>query len=495
MARRAVIGVDLGTSSCKALALSQEGKVLSSSSRHYPTATPAPGLIEQDPEEWWRALCEAVESCVARTPEGTAFEGLGLSGHMSVLLPLDRENRPLRPAITIGDNRGARQAAQLNELHGRALQEATGNVALTAFTLPKLLWYRENERESFRRTETVLGAKDYLRWRLTGLLGSEPTEAGNTMLLDYRSRDWNRRLMADLDLPERLFPRLAESLELVGELTSDAARATGLPAGLPVIAGLADMAASTLGSGLTRRGRTALTLGTSGQITLVVGAPAPELVGSFTYHPHALPGRLYTMASLFTGGLGLDWLGGLLASAFEQDHEAGVVRALEMAALSAPGARGVTFHPFLSGSGSPEFDSERRGAFLNIALAHGGNDIARAVLEGVGYSARRCLELLEARHGAADEIRIGGGGFRSELWRQMFADILARPLQPLAHPEAGPLGTALAAGFGVSLLPELEQWTERIVETAETVDPNPESLEAYSQGYAAYLRGAESTRL
>ena len=487
---KAVLGVDLGTSSAKALLLGEDGSVLARGKANVPTLTPRPGQIEQNPNGWWRAVVDAVRACLEACTNPADVSGLGFSGHMSVLLPLDHTMRPLRPAITIADARGEAEAQWLNEEYRGDLATATGNVALSAFTLPKLLWYRANEPRLFAQTHAVVGAKDYLRLRATGTLGTEPTDAGNTLLLEYAGRRWNYDLIERLELPQTLFPTLNESLDVVGHLSTEAAAQLGLPPDTPVIAGLADMAASVLGCGIVEEGRTAITLGTSGQITQAVAEPSPELLGRFTYHPHALPDKTYVMASLFTGGLGLQWFAELLSSVTGETTDVSIEQVLESAQKSEPGARGVLFLPYLTGSGSPDFDPQKTASFTGLSRYHSGGDMSRAVLEGVAFSVRQCLEQLAKHHKAPDKIVVGGGGMANTLWRAILSDVTGLPLFPLHEGDAGALGTALAAGAAVKLFPELGSQLERSVTLNEPASPEQSRRTLYDQAYQRYLEGS-----
>lgn len=483
---RGFLGVDLGTSAAKALLLDEAGRVVAKGSAAYPTFSGRGGEVEQDPDDWWYATVRAARTCLGSAPAEIAVAGLGFSGHMSVLLPLARDLRPLRAALTVGDTRGAAEAVRVNEAHGPELAAASGNLALSAFTLAKLLWFRAHEPALFEQTRVLVGAKDYLRLRATAVLAADPTDAGNTLLLDLDTRSWNTGLMERLGIAPGLLPPLRESLEVAGELTREASDALGLQPGLPVIAGMADMAASVLGAGMVSHERVAITLGTSGQVTQVVDAPSSALLGRFTYHPHALPGRAYVMASLFTGGLGLRWFADVVASLASDASDDPVAHVLALASASEPGARGVTFLPFLTGSGSPDFDPGRRAGFHGLGRGHTGADLARAVLEGVAYSIRHALEELAPHHDGGREWVVGGGGMRSPLWRQITADVLGRPLRPLLEEDAGALGTAIAVGHRLGAFGSLDVALVEIVRLGAPTVPDGTVGEGYAEAYGRY---------
>jgi xylulokinase len=478
---KAVLAVDIGTSSAKALLLSESKEILAEADQSYPTFTPKATWIEQNPEDWWQALRESVRKCLAQGNK-VDIAAVGISGHMSVFLPLDQNRQPLRPAITIADTRCVEVTKWLNQNFAPEISGATGNLALTAFTLPKILWFKQHEKALFGKTRTMLTVKDYINYKLTGVLSTEPTDAGNTLLLESTTRQWNTGLMEKLELPQHLFPRLHESLEVIGDVTKEAANALGIKPGLPVMAGLADMGSSTLGAGLLDKNRLAITLGTAGQITQMVDEPSPELLGKCTYHPHALPGKTYLMASLFTGGLGLQWFAEVLSSFTGEGREQSIEKILEVAETASLGSGGVLFLPFLTGRGSPWFDATLTASFRNLRRERTGAEMARAVLEGVTFSIRHCLDLMQKHHAAPKEIVLGGGGSRSKLWSQIIVDVIGHPLHLLKTSGAGPLGTALAAGVAVQLFDMTSP------DVSQTIEPMVEHKKVYELAYQAYLR-------
>jgi xylulokinase len=477
---KAVLAVDIGTSSAKVILLSESKKVLAEASASYPTYTPRESWIEQHCEDWWQAFISAARECLLKEPRAD-IAAIGVSGHMSVMLPLDKTMQPVRPAITIADTRCVEETSWLNENFAGELSSATGNVALTAFTLPKVLWFKNYEKDLFEQTQTILTVKDYINYKLTGVLSAEPTDAGNTLLINYKTRQWNYPLMEGLELPQYLFPPMRESLDVIGGVTKGAASVLRIKAGIPVIAGLADMGSSTLGTGLLDESRLAITLGTSAQLTQIVDKPSRELLGKFTYHPHALPGKTYLMASLFTGGLGLQWFAEVLSSFTGESLEQSIEKILKTAETTAAASKGVLFLPFLTGRGSPSFDATLTASFRNLRREHRGAEMARAVLEGVAFSVRHCLDEMKKHHAPAKDVVLGGGGSRSKLWGQIIADVTGYPLHLLQTPSAGPLGTALATGASVEL------FDLTLVEATEVLEPELSNYSRYDEMYQHYL--------
>jgi xylulokinase len=478
---KSVLAVDIGTSSAKAILLSETKEILAEASSSYPTFAPHPTWIEQNPEDWWQAFVVSVHECL-KQQSNADIAAIGVSGHMSVMLPLDKTMQPLRPAITISDTRCVEETNWLNGNFANELTKTTGNIAVTAFTLPKLLWFKHHEKDLFGKTRVVLTVKDYINYKLTGLLSTEPTDAGNTLLFDYKTRQWNYSLMEKLELSHHLFPPMHESLDITGEVTTEAANVLGIKAGIPVIAGLADMGSSTLGAGLLDENRLAITLGTAGQITQIIDAPNTDLLGKFTYHPHALPGKTYLMASLFTGGLGLQWFAEVLSSFTNESLEQSIEKILTTAEPAKAGSKDVLFLPFLTGRGSPSFDAALTASFRNLRREHTGAEMARAVLEGVAFSVKHCLAEMEKHHVAPKEIILGGGGSRSKLWSQIIADAIDQPLHLLKTSSAGPLGTALAAGIAVNLFEMTSSGVSKII------NPITENRKGYDLAYQSYLK-------
>jgi xylulokinase len=431
----AVLGIDLGTSAVKAMLLNSAGTVVGLARAPYPTRHPAAGLTEQDPADWVAAMRAAVRECLAAGP--VRVVAIGLSGHMSAPVLVDADGTALAPCHTITDSRAV---TDLPAPVQDAIATCTGNRAAAYFTLPKLLWWQRETPDLLARASCVLAPKDFLRAWLTGDLASDPTDAGNMLLLDPATRRWMPELARNAGLNPALLPPLREPAEIAGTLRADRAADLGLPAGIPVATGAADMAAALLGIGLGAE-EIAVTIGTSATVIAPVPAVLPALLGRLTFHPGLAPGALFALGSHFNGGACLDWLRGILGGG-----EA-LAAAAEQACAVPAGADGVLFVPYLLGAGSPDFDPAARGAFFGLAASHGPAHLLRALVEGVSADLCGSFDLLDPA--AARGLLLGGGGANLRLWPQVLADLARRPVTLAATPDASTLGAARLAGVAL----------------------------------------------
>ena len=478
-------GFDIGTSSAKVLIVSSEGKVLASSAAPVTARTPKPGQLEEVPDEWWSALVRALEAARASLPGGTEIEAIGLSGHMSGLVLLDRDQRPIMPCILLADTRGAEEAAALDDGIRLKITDQTGNCPSTAFTLAKLLWVRRHETRFFSKTAWAMSAKDYVLCRLTGNVSTEPTDAGNYLLLDRSATGWDARLIESLGLPPGIFPPLRLPSQKAGELTARAAAETGLPAGIPVVAGGADMACTAVGSGTLSEGDAAMSLGTASPLIVPTREIDRALIGKLTFHPHALTGSRYALASILSGGRSYQWLKGLLREAGTADVD---FQALDgHPGRGAPGSGGVLFLPFLTGTGSPDWRSSGRAAWIGLGAETALPEIARAVLEGVAYNCRECIELCRRQGRQISRIVASGGGAVSGLWLRILADVTGLSVQALEMREASALGAAVLAGVGSGAFADIPEAVSGMVRLKEPIQPDARRGELYGQLYQGYL--------
>lgn len=473
-----LLGIDLGTTGLRALVVDTEGAVLDQASAPYPTAQPEPGWTEQEPDDWWRACRSAVAELRARDLL-RQVKAVGLTGQMHGSVFLDRRRRVLRPAILWNDQRTAAEAADIEGRVGlRRLISLTGNRALTGFTAPKVLWLRRHEPGRFRRLRHLLLPKDYLRLRLTGDLATDVADASGTLLFNVRDRRWSGEVMRLLELDEALLPTALESPAVSGRLTVRAAADLGLPKGTPVVAGAGDQAAGAVGAGAVSPGVVMVSIGTSGVVFTAAERPAIERRGRLHAFCHAVPGLWHVMGVMLSAGGSFSWL----ASTLDKSEE----HLSRLAARSPAGAGGLVFLPYLSGERTPHADPLARGAFVGLAACHGPGDLARAVMEGVAFGLRDCLELVRGLRLPVDEVRLIGGGARSPLWRQIVADVFGLPILRLEAEEGAAYGAALLAGVGAGLWRDVPEACRAAVRTGGRVDPQPQAMPLYEELYGRY---------
>jgi xylulokinase len=464
----ALVGLDIGTSSAKAIAVSPDGAILARAGSQYPVSMPAPGYSEQDPDLWWRAAEAALHDLAAGD-----ISGIGLTGQMHGLVLLDERRRPLRPAILWNDQRTAAECEEIERTVGPdRLIELTGNRALTGFTAPKLLWVRRHEPDVYARIAHVLLPKDYVRLRLTGELGTDVSDASGTLLFDVGARDWSEQVLELLGLPREWFPPALESAAVSG--------VTG--AGVPVAAGGGDQAAGAVGVGVVQPGSVSVVLGTSGVVFGVLPALAADPRGTAHTFCHAVPRTWHAMGVMLSAAGALDW--------FQRSVVPGVPidALLDAAAAWEPGCEGLQFAPYLSGERTPHADSDVRGAFVGISLRHDTGALTRAVLEGVAYGLRDSLELLRALGLRPASGRMGGGGSRSVLWRRIVASVLDLPLEVTATDDAAAFGAALLGGVAARTFADVPAAVSACVRVVETVSPDPAWRDVYAPGYEAFAR-------
>jgi xylulokinase len=459
-----LVGLDVGTTGVKALALSPEGEVLARAEEEYGLSTPRPGWAEQDPEDWWRAAERALAAL------GAEPTSIGLSGQMHGLVVLDEQARVLRPAILWNDQRTELECAEIEERIGLArLVELTGNRALTGFTAPKLLWLRRHEPDVFGRIAHVLLPKDYVRFRLTAERASDVSDASGTLLFDVANRRWSDELLEELDLDPAWLPRALESPEVSGE--------SG--AGVPVAAGAGDQAAAALGVGVDRPGPLSIVLGTSGVVFASLPGYAADPQARVHAFCHAVPGAWQAMGVMLSAGGSLRWLRDLLGA----DGYGELTAAAE---LWPPGAEGLMFLPYLAGERTPHADPHARGALTGLALRHDRGAVTRAVLEGVAYGLRDSLELLKELGVEPSAGRVSGGGARSELWLRILASVLDLPLERTAADEGSAYGAALLGGVAAGVFRDVHEAVAACVRVRETVEPEARWRPAYEHGYERF---------
>ncbi len=447
MRASAYIGIDIGTTSVKCMAADQNGKQLALSSKAYKSESPYSGWVEQDPEDWIDAVSNTVRD-ICRRLKDYQIKAVSFSGHMSSPVFLDADNKPLRKCITVADTRSFRQSRYLTENFSEDFARASGNYPYDCFIAAKLLWLKEEELDIYDKTSTFVCAKDYVRYRLTGRLYTDPSDAGNTNFYDYKSGNWSYDLISKAGIRTDIFPAIIKSTDLAGYITGEGSDITGLPEGTPVICGAADMACSQIGTGAVADGCLAITLGTSGQICIKVPDINPVGTGKITYHMGVTKDLMYAMATIFSGGLAANWCYKLLNNKDRMDEEDFKLMG-DMAASTAnlpPGSGGIIFLPFLTGSASPYFSSQDRSGFTGLSLSSTKLDIMHAVLEGVAYNIYENIKLYKKMGLRINNIRLGGGGAKLPVWGQIIADVIGKDIDVLESFDASALGACVLAG-------------------------------------------------
>jgi xylulokinase len=461
-----LIGLDVGTTGVKALAVSPAGEVLARAEEEYRLSSPRPGWFEQSPDDWWRASERALAALGA--DEAT---GIGLTGQMHGLVVLDERERVLRPAILWNDQRTSSESEEIERRIGfERLVALTGNRALTGFTAPKLLWLRRNEPDVYRRIKHILLPKDYVRLRLTGEHAIDVADASGTLLFDVRRRRWSEEVVEALELPPEWLPPALESPEVSGATA----------AGKPVAAGAGDQSAGALGVGVDRVGPVSIVLGTSGVVFSALPSFEADPQARVHVFCHAVPGSWHAMGVMLSAAGSLRWFRDALAPGVKYE------RLTAEAERVVPGSDGLIFLPYLTGERTPHADPAARGAFVGLQLAHGRGALVRAVLEGVAYGLRDSLELLRALGVEPAVGRVSGGGARSALWLKIVASVLGIPLELTAAEEGAAFGAALLAGTAAAVFADVHEAVASAVRPRERVEPDPAWSAVYDDGYARF---------
>ena len=444
------LGIDVGTGGTRAVIIDVSGKVIGTATgEHIAFASPQTGWAEQDPADWWKASQFAVQNAIrAANISSDQIACVGLTGQMHGAVLLDSQGAVIRPSIIWCDQRTDDQCRELTDKIGAArLIELTCNPALTNFTLPKLLWVREHEPENWKRIQSVLLPKDYIRFRLTGERAIDVAEASGTLMLDVAHRRWSDEVVAAAGIDPAWLPTLYESIEVSGRISDEGAKATGLRAGTPVVGGAGDQAAGAVGMGIVRPGAVSATIGTSGVVFAATDRPALDPKGRIHTFCHAIPGRWHVMGVTQAAGLSLRWFRDNFGTV-TTDNRDPYDRLADEAAKIPAGSDGVLWAPYLMGERTPHLDPYARAALIGLAANHGRGHIIRAIMEGVAFSLRDTFTIFEEMKVPVRNIRLGGGGARSSLWRQIQADVYAHAVELVEADEGAAYGAALLAGVG-----------------------------------------------
>jgi xylulokinase len=478
-----ILGIDVGTGGTRAVLIDRAGRLLASfASEHAPIQSDHIGWAEQAPEDWWRAAREAIAGAMAASElTGAEIEAVGLTGQMHGCVMLDADGMVLRPALIWADQRTQPQCDWLTEKIGfERLIELTCNPALPNFTLTKLLWVREHQPEIFRKIAHVLCPKDCVRYRLTGEFAMDMQEASGTLLLDVADRRWSAEVAEIAGIPMAWLPRLFEGPEICARINAAGAAATGLATGTPVAAGAGDQGAGAVGMGILSPGSVSATIGTSGVVFAATDAPIKDRLGRLHTFCHAAPGRWHVMGVTNGAGLSLRYFRDTFAPASSYE---------ELTALAAEvpaGCDGLMWAPYLFGERTPHLDPQARAAFVGITASHTRGYFIRAVLEGVAFSLKDTFTLFHELGVPVNAIRLGGGGARGPLWRQIQADVYGHPVELLEAEEGGAFGAALLAGTGIGAWASVEAACAATVRVSTTIAPKYAAV--MDETYGRYRR-------
>lgn len=487
------LGLDIGTSGAKALLCDEQGQIINSAMADYPLYTPFPLWSEQDPEDWWRGACQAIQDVISGAfIQPAEITAVGLTGQMHGAVFLDQNDQVIRRALLWNDQRTGAECEQITEIIGyERLIEISGNPALTGFQAPKILWLRNHEPENYGQLAKVLLPKDYVRLKLTGEYASDCSDAAGTLLLDLHQRDWSSELLEKLEIPRDWLPTIYEGSQVTGMLRSEIAEALGLPAGIPVVAGGGDNAAAAVGTGIVRAGLVSSSIGTSG----VIFAHSDEInldpAGRLHTFCHAVPGKYHLMAVTLSAGNSLRWLRDTLQSAgrsradvedLMMDYEAMTAQAAEIPV----GSEGLIFLPYLNGERTPHLDPLATGGFIGLTARHTSAHMVRAVMEGVTYSLRDGIEIMRNLDVPIHQVRTIGGGGKSALWCQMQADIFNCEVVNLEVEEGPAYGAALLAIAADQDADGVSAVSESCVKPKGIRLPDPSNQDRYERFYAVY---------
>jgi xylulokinase len=495
----ALLGIDIGTTGVKAaLFAAEDGSTLSSAFVEYPLYHPYPGWAEQQPEDWWQATLTAIRQCLQDGAiEGVQpadVRGVGLSGQMHGVVLLDEAYRVLRPCIIWADQRSEAQCRWMTERVGAArLIDYVSNPALPGFSAPKALWVRDNEPEIFARARVMLLPKDYIRFRLTGMLAMEISDAAGTCLLDVRHGVWSREVLDAIGFDAALLPTVALADAVAGKITQEVAQLTGLPAGTLVAGGGADNACGAVGNGVVQPGLALVSIGTSGVVLAYTNQPQVDRSGPVprihTFN-HAVPGAWYLMGVTQGAGLSLRWLRdniGLPERALERWTGVGAYEILTKEAEGVPaGSDGLLFLPYMQGERTPHLDAYARGGWIGLTASHDRRHLVRSVLEGVAFSLKDCFAIIAEQGLALEQVRATGGGARSPLWRQIIADVLNVELVTTSAQEGPAFGAALLAGVASGIYASIAHACHTTVHVVERTEPQPANARVYANLYEQY---------
>lgn len=494
-----LLGIDCGTSGTKTVLFDERGNTIASASAEYPLYQVQNGYAEQEPTDWKNAMLQTVSQVIAKSGIDSAnIAGIGLSGQMHGLVMLDGEGNVLRRSIIWCDQRTAKQVEKMNSLAGDKIAQISANPALTGWTAAKILWVMDNEPHIFEKCRHILLPKDYLRYVLTGELAAEVSDASGMQLLDVKNRCWSGELCQILGIDKDLLAPVYESCEVTGRVTKQAAELTGLKEGTTVVGGAGDNAAAALGTGVCRQGRAFTTIGTSGVVFAHTDKPLIDPAGRIHTCCAAVPGSWHVMGVTQAAGLSLKWFRDNFCGAEkEAAAQLGIdeYELMNREAQSVPiGSERLLYLPYLMGERTPHLDANARGVFFGLSALHTKKHMLRAVMEGVAFSLRDCVDIFKSTGVDISDMAACGGGAASPLWRSMLADLYGCEVKTVSSREGPALGAAILASVGAGIYPSVEQACDAAVRPDKVCAPDSERAAAYEKVYALYKKLYPSLR-
>lgn len=487
-----LLGIDIGTSGTKVVLLDLKGKIIASSTQQYPLSQPFIGWAEQEPEDWWEAAVNGIRSVILHSNvDPLEIKGIGLTGQMHGMVLLDSSHNILRPAIIWCDQRTGNECLEITEAVGKdKLLSITGNLALTGFTASKIIWVKNHQPEIFEKIRKILLPKDYIRFKLSGELATDVSDASATNLMDIRKCCWSDEILGRLGIPAECMPTIFGSYEISGYVSKEAANITGLKAGTPIVGGAGDQIAGAVGNGIVKPGIISSVIGTSG----VVIAQTDELVidNECRVHTfcHAIPNTWCLLGVTQGAGLSLKWFldnfGGMEEYLSKFANESPYFFINKEASSSPVGSQGLIYLPYLMGERTPHLDPNAKGVFFGLTAKHNRSDFIRSIMEGVTYSLKDCLELIKRLGIRIDEVRVSGGGGKSSLWRQIQADIYDCDVTTLKSDEGPSSGSAILASVGVGIYGNIIEACDDLIKKDTLQKPVKDNIDIYSRYYSIY---------
>ncbi|KAJ49465.1 xylulokinase [Clostridium tetanomorphum] len=487
-----LLGIDIGTSGTKTVLFDGYGNTISTSTEEYELYQPKAGWVEQRPEDWWQATVKSIKDVIRKSGVNSKdIKGIGLSGQMHGLVLLDKNNKVLRSSIIWADQRTSKECEQITNLIGRKrLIEITANPALTGFTASKIMWVKNNEPEIYEKVNKILLPKDYIRFMLTGEFATEVSDASGMQLLNIRERNWSSEVLEKLQIDKELLAPVYESQVVTGKIKREVAEITGLNKETIVVGGAGDQAAGAIGNGIVKPGIVSSTIGTSGVVFAYTDKVTIDPLGRVHTFCHAVPNTWHVMGVTQGAGLSLKWFRDNLCTSEKEASKLMGIDPYEIMTKEAlnvqHGCEGLIYLPYLMGERTPHLDSYAKGVFFGLTPRHTKAHMLRAVMEGVSYSLKDCMEIIKELGIDVKEVRASGGGSRSPLWRQMQSDMFNSEVVTINSSEGPALGVAILAGVGAGIYSSIEEACDSIITRENSQQPIEANYNSYMKYYDAY---------